>query len=60
VPISEEFYSANISGGHNDDLARALFPDLDHDKAMKFMDDKEALYRRYINSYLLPYYSMIW
>lgn len=46
VPISEEFYSANISGGHNDDLARALFPDLDHDKAMKFMDDKEALYRR--------------
>uniref|UniRef100_A0A0E0BDZ8 Haloacid dehalogenase-like hydrolase domain-containing protein Sgpp n=1 Tax=Oryza glumipatula TaxID=40148 RepID=A0A0E0BDZ8_9ORYZ len=46
VPISEEFYSANISGGHNDDLARVLFPDLDHDKAMKFMDDKEALYRK--------------
>ncbi|XP_006662619.1 haloacid dehalogenase-like hydrolase domain-containing protein Sgpp isoform X2 [Oryza brachyantha] len=46
VPITEEFYSANISGGHNDDLARALFPDMDHDKAMKFMDDKEALFRK--------------
>jgi hypothetical protein len=58
VPISEEFYSANISGGHNDDLARALFPDLDHDKAMKFMDDKEALYRRNsavnLNTMLMP------
>ncbi|KAG8084348.1 hypothetical protein GUJ93_ZPchr0010g10441 [Zizania palustris] len=46
VPITEEFFSANISGGHNDDLARALFPDLDHGKAMKFMDDKEALFRK--------------
>lgn len=45
-PITEEFYSANISGGHNDDLARALFPELDHDKAMKFMDDKEAMFRK--------------
>ncbi|XP_062205332.1 haloacid dehalogenase-like hydrolase domain-containing protein Sgpp isoform X2 [Phragmites australis] len=46
VPITEEFYSATISGGHNDDLARALFPDMDHEKAMKFMDDKEALFRK--------------
>ncbi|TVU31610.1 hypothetical protein EJB05_23305 [Eragrostis curvula] len=46
VPITEEFYSAKISGGHNDDLARALFPDMDFEKAMKFMDDKEALFRK--------------
>ncbi|XP_002464901.2 haloacid dehalogenase-like hydrolase domain-containing protein Sgpp isoform X2 [Sorghum bicolor] len=46
VPITEEFYSATISGGHNDDLARALFPDMDHQKAMQFMDDKEALFRK--------------
>ncbi|GJN20165.1 hypothetical protein PR202_gb07507 [Eleusine coracana subsp. coracana] len=45
VPITEEFFSANISGGHNDDLARALFPDMDFEKAMKFMDDKEAFFR---------------
>ncbi|OEL23930.1 Haloacid dehalogenase-like hydrolase domain-containing protein Sgpp [Dichanthelium oligosanthes] len=46
VPITEEFYSANISGGHNDDLARSLFPDMDHEKAMQFMDDKEAFFRK--------------
>ncbi|TKV94820.1 hypothetical protein SEVIR_9G321300v4 [Setaria viridis] len=46
VPITEEFYSANISGGHNDHLARSLFPDMDHEKAMQFMDDKEALFRK--------------
>jgi hypothetical protein len=46
IPITEEFYSANISGGHNDDLARSLFPDMDHDKAMQFMDDKEAFFRK--------------
>lgn len=46
VPITEEFYSANISGGHNDDLARSLFPGMDHQKAMRFMDDKEAMFRK--------------
>ncbi|GJM91527.1 hypothetical protein PR202_ga07904 [Eleusine coracana subsp. coracana] len=46
VPITEEFFSANISGGHNDDLARVLFPDMDFEKAMKFMDDKEAFFRK--------------
>jgi hypothetical protein len=46
VPITEEFYSANISGGHNDDLARALFPDMEFDKAVKFMDHKETFFRK--------------
>ncbi|CAA6669726.1 unnamed protein product [Spirodela intermedia] len=44
-PITEEFFAKNISGGHNDDLARFLFPDWDHKTAMKFMDDKEAMFR---------------
>ncbi|KAL6906359.1 hypothetical protein ACP4OV_003960 [Aristida adscensionis] len=46
VPITEEFYSASISGGHNEDLARELFPEMDHQKAMQFMDDKEAMFRK--------------
>ncbi|KAM3403338.1 hypothetical protein ACQJBY_006839 [Aegilops geniculata] len=46
VPITEEFYSANISGWHNDALAGALFPELDHAKGMEFMDRKEALFRK--------------
>ncbi|MQL88206.1 hypothetical protein Taro_020762 [Colocasia esculenta] len=45
-PITEEFFVKNISGGHNDDIARFLFPDWDHEKSMKFMDDKEAMFRR--------------
>uniref|UniRef100_A0A452YUM0 Haloacid dehalogenase-like hydrolase domain-containing protein Sgpp n=1 Tax=Aegilops tauschii subsp. strangulata TaxID=200361 RepID=A0A452YUM0_AEGTS len=45
VPITEEFYSANISGWHNDALAGALFPELEHAKGMEFMDRKEALDR---------------
>lgn len=46
VPITEEFYSANISGWHNDALAGALFPELEHAKGMEFMDRKEALFRK--------------
>ncbi|OAY75195.1 Haloacid dehalogenase-like hydrolase domain-containing protein Sgpp [Ananas comosus] len=37
VPITEEFSSEN---------QRALFPDGDHERAAKFMDDKEAMFRR--------------
>uniref|UniRef100_M8BP93 Phosphorylated carbohydrates phosphatase n=1 Tax=Aegilops tauschii TaxID=37682 RepID=M8BP93_AEGTA len=47
VPITEEFYSANISGWHNDALAGALFPELEHAKGMEFMDRKEALFRNF-------------
>uniref|UniRef100_A0A804LNK7 Haloacid dehalogenase-like hydrolase domain-containing protein Sgpp n=1 Tax=Zea mays TaxID=4577 RepID=A0A804LNK7_MAIZE len=54
VPITEEFYSANISGGHNDDLARSLFPGMDHQKAMRFMDDKEAMFRKLAPGQLKP------
>ncbi|CAA7406691.1 unnamed protein product [Spirodela intermedia] len=53
-PITEEFFAKNISGGHNDDLARFLFPDWDHKTAMKFMDDKEAMFRRLAAEKLKP------
>ncbi|URD96328.1 haloacid dehalogenase-like hydrolase [Musa troglodytarum] len=46
VPITEDFYVNKISGNHNDDIARSLFPGWDHDAAMKILDDKEAMYRR--------------
>ncbi|XP_072963221.1 haloacid dehalogenase-like hydrolase domain-containing protein Sgpp [Typha angustifolia] len=48
VPITEEFFIEKISGKHNSDIGGALFPDWDHERAMKFMDDKEAMFRRLI------------
>lgn len=54
VPLSEEFYVENISGKHNDDVARFLFPDWDIEKALKWMDDKEATFRRLAAEKLEP------
>ncbi|KAL5724323.1 hypothetical protein ACHQM5_007599 [Ranunculus cassubicifolius] len=46
VAITEEFYVENIAGKHNEYLAETLFPDWDHEKSMKFLMDKEALFRK--------------
>lgn len=46
VPITEDFFVEKISGKHNEDIGPILFPDWDHEKAMKWMDDKEAMFRR--------------
>ncbi|WOH09269.1 hypothetical protein DCAR_0728725 [Daucus carota subsp. sativus] len=46
VPISEEFFVENISGKHNEELSHLLLPDWEFGKAMQFMDDKEALFRK--------------
>lgn len=46
VPITEEFFVENIAGKHNEDIGAILFPDWDHEKATKFLDDKEAMFRR--------------
>lgn len=46
VPITEEFFIEKISGKHNDDIARGLFPDGDLEKGLKFTEDKEALFRK--------------
>ncbi|KAH6826170.1 Haloacid dehalogenase-like hydrolase superfamily protein [Perilla frutescens var. hirtella] len=47
-PISEEFFIKNISGKHNEELAHVLFPDWDLERARKFFDDKEAMFRRQV------------
>ncbi|KAK8926362.1 hypothetical protein KSP39_PZI018915 [Platanthera zijinensis] len=46
VPISEDFYVEVISGRHNDYLGKALFPDWSFEKSAKFLEDKEAIFRR--------------
>lgn len=46
VPITEEFFIKNISGKHNEELCSVLLPNWDLQRARKFMDDKEAFFRR--------------
>uniref|UniRef100_A0A5B7C3Q3 Haloacid dehalogenase-like hydrolase domain-containing protein Sgpp n=1 Tax=Davidia involucrata TaxID=16924 RepID=A0A5B7C3Q3_DAVIN len=54
VPITEEFFIKKISGKHNEELAGMLFPDWDFQRALKFMDDKEAMFRRLASEQLKP------
>ncbi|KAH8513765.1 hypothetical protein H0E87_006870 [Populus deltoides] len=53
VPITEEFFVKNIAGKHNEDIALLLFPD-DLQQGLKFMDDKEAMFRRLASEQLKP------
>ncbi|CAI9102116.1 OLC1v1000327C1 [Oldenlandia corymbosa var. corymbosa] len=53
-PITEDFFVKNISGMHNDELCHVLFPEWDFDRAMKFMEDKEAMFRRLAAEELKP------
>ncbi|KAB1210032.1 Haloacid dehalogenase-like hydrolase domain-containing protein Sgpp [Morella rubra] len=53
VPITEEFFSKNIGGKHNDDIAMVLFPD-DVQRGLKFTVDKEAMFRRLATEQLKP------
>ncbi|XP_038903357.1 haloacid dehalogenase-like hydrolase domain-containing protein Sgpp [Benincasa hispida] len=53
VPIDEEFFIKNIAGKHNDDIARALFPD-EPERGLKFCDEKEAMFRRLVTEQLKP------
>ncbi|GAV71889.1 HAD_2 domain-containing protein [Cephalotus follicularis] len=45
VPITEEFFSENYAGKHNNDIAALIFPD-DLDRGLKFTEDKEVMFRR--------------
>ncbi|KAJ9152592.1 hypothetical protein P3X46_026146 [Hevea brasiliensis] len=45
VPITEEFFIQNIAGKHNEDIAKLLFPN-DISQGLKFVDDKEAVFRK--------------
>lgn len=53
VPINEDFFVENIAGKHNDDIATLLFPD-DLERGLKFVDDKEAMFRRLVTEQLKP------
>lgn len=44
-PITEEFFIATVAGKHNDDIALDLFPG-DRERGLKFVEDKEAMFRR--------------
>ncbi|XP_024401807.1 haloacid dehalogenase-like hydrolase domain-containing protein Sgpp [Physcomitrium patens] len=46
IPISEEFFSAFISGKHNSEIGVLLFPDWDQQRRDRWLDDKEAYFRR--------------
>ncbi|KAK4400436.1 Haloacid dehalogenase-like hydrolase domain-containing protein Sgpp [Sesamum angolense] len=53
IPITEEFFIANIAGKHNEDIASVLFPN-DHERGLKFTDDKEAVFRRIVKEKIEP------
>ncbi|KAI3453445.1 hypothetical protein Pfo_010108 [Paulownia fortunei] len=53
VPITEGFFVENIAGKHNEDIASILFPN-DHERGVKFLDDKEAMFRRIVKEKLEP------
>lgn len=46
IPITEDFFSAFISGKHNSEIGVFLFPDWDQQRRDQWLDDKEALFRR--------------
>lgn len=47
VPIDDEFFIKNIAGRSDVEAAQNLFPDWELEKGLKFLEDKEAKYRRY-------------
>ncbi|KAK9927837.1 hypothetical protein M0R45_025003 [Rubus argutus] len=53
VPITEDYYIQNISGKHNDDIARLLFPD-DFERGLKVTEGKEVIFRRLVGDKLKP------
>lgn len=52
-PITEEFFIETVAGKHNDDIAMALFPG-DLERGLKFVDDKEAMFRKLAAEQLKP------
>ncbi|XP_062073776.1 haloacid dehalogenase-like hydrolase domain-containing protein Sgpp [Humulus lupulus] len=53
VPIDNDFFIKNIAGKHNDDIARAIFPD-DFERGLKLTVDKEVVFRRLASEQLKP------
>lgn len=46
VPITREFFDEHISGGHNTYLGPYLWPEASPADQMKFMEDKEVVFRQ--------------
>ncbi|KAF6170158.1 hypothetical protein GIB67_038691 [Kingdonia uniflora] len=53
-PITEDFFIKIISGKHNDEIARILFPDWNLERSSQFMVDKEAEFRRLASEQMEP------
>ncbi|PON34063.1 HAD hydrolase, subfamily IA [Parasponia andersonii] len=53
VPIDEDFFIENIAGKHNDDIARAIFPD-DFERGLRLTEEKEVVFRRLASEQLKP------
>ncbi|XP_057763269.1 haloacid dehalogenase-like hydrolase domain-containing protein Sgpp [Arachis stenosperma] len=53
VPITEEFFIETVAGKHNDDIAFALFPG-DLERGLKFVDDKEDMFRKLAKEQVKP------
>ena len=45
-PIDEAFFNAHISGRHNPDIGRDLFPDWSEQRRDELLAEKEARFRR--------------
>lgn len=54
TPITEEFFSAFISGNNNVATGLFLFPDWDQQRRDQWLDDKEAYFRRLAAKHLNP------
>lgn len=53
IPITEEFFIKTVAGKHNDDIALDLFPG-DLERGLKFVDEKEAMFRKLAAEQLKP------
>ncbi len=46
VPVTEDWFREHISGKHNSEIGKDLFPSWDQEKQDKWLDEKEAYFRR--------------
>ncbi|CAI5493607.1 unnamed protein product [Closterium sp. Naga37s-1] len=53
-PIDETFFRTRISGRHNPDIGRDLFPGWTQEQRTAFLDEKEALFKRCECAGMLP------
>eukprot|EP00884_Botryococcus_braunii_P018046 jgi/Botrbrau1/4925/Bobra.0122s0007.1 len=54
VPITREFFNEHIAGGHNTYLGPYLWPDASPEEQLKFMEDKEVVFREKAAGILKP------